>query len=110
MPSTAKDLLTAMDCQLSIGHLDLVIVVAYLTGAYLAGVYLAGAYLAGAYLAGAYLAGIVAFGLAAASRQRKQTGGEGYFLAGRTLTWPAIGLAHFATNISRSTTRRGLFL
>ena len=79
-----------MDCQLSIGHLDLVIVVAYLTGA--------------------YLAGIVAFGLAAASRQRKQTGGEGYFLAGRTLTWPAIGLAHFATNISRSTTRRGLFL
>jgi len=90
MPSTAKDLLTAMDCQLSIGHLDLVIVVAY--------------------LAGAYLAGIVAFGLAAASRQRKQTGGEGYFLAGRTLTWPAIGLAHFATNISRSTTRRGLFL
>ena len=100
MPSTAKDLLTAMDCQLSIGHLDLVIVVAYLTGAYLAG----------AYLAGAYLAGIVAFGLAAASRQRKQTGGEGYFLAGRTLTWPAIGLAHFATNISRSTTRRGLFL
>ena len=105
MPSTAKDLLTAMDCQLSIGHLDLVIVVAYLTGAYLAG-----AYLAGAYLAGAYLAGIVAFGLAAASRQRKQTGGEGYFLAGRTLTWPAIGLAHFATNISRSTTRRGLFL
>jgi len=104
-----------MDCQLSIGHLDLVIVVAYLTGAYLAGAYLAGAYLAGAYLAGAYLAGaylagIVAFGLAAASRQRKQTGGEGYFLAGRTLTWPAIGLAHFATNISRSTTRRGLFL
>jgi hypothetical protein len=85
MPSTAKDLLTAMDCQLSIGHLDLVIVVAY-------------------------LAGIVAFGLAAASRQRKQTGGKGYFLAGRTLTWPAIGLAHFATNISRSTTRRGLFL
>ena len=82
-----------MDVQLSIGRLDLVIVVAYL----------AGAYLAGAYLAGAYLAGIVALGLAAGIRERKPSGGEAYFLASRTLTWPAIGLALFANNISGST-------
>ena len=72
-----------MDVQLSIGRLDLVIVVAY--------------------LAGAYLAGIVALGLAAGIRERKPSGGEAYFLASRTLTWPAIGLALFANNISGST-------
>ncbi len=47
-----------------------------------------------------YLIGIVAVGLAAGIRQRRTSGDKGYFLAGRTLTWPAIGLALFATNIS----------
>ncbi|HTR80973.1 MAG TPA: sodium/solute symporter [Bacteroidota bacterium] len=47
-----------------------------------------------------YLAGIVGMGIWA-GRQRKK-GGEGrhYFLAGNTLTWPVIGLAMFAANIS----------
>ena len=47
-----------------------------------------------------YLVGIVAIGLVAGIRQRRVSGDKGYFLAGRTLTWPAIGLALFATNIS----------
>ena len=47
-----------------------------------------------------YLIGIVAIGLVAGVRQRRVSGDKGYFLAGRTLTWPAIGLALFATNIS----------
>src|SRR5512135_3918582 len=48
----------------------------------------------------AYLFGIVTLGFWAGSRRRK--GGEGghYFLAGNTLTWPVIGLAMFAANIS----------
>jgi SSS family solute:Na+ symporter len=46
----------------------------------------------------AYLVGIVALGLFA-SRNTKNTTNE-YFLAGRTLRWPMIGLALFATNIS----------
>ena len=35
-------------------------------------------------------------------RRRDERGGEGghYFLAGNTLTWPVIGLAMFAANIS----------
>ncbi len=35
-------------------------------------------------------------------RARRRKGGEGshYFLAGNTLTWPVIGLAMFAANIS----------
>ena len=49
-----------------------------------------------------YLGGIVALGCWAGLRGRKGTGaaGDGYFLAGRSLTWPVIGMALFATNIS----------
>ena len=54
----------------------------------------------------AYLLGVVGLGFAAGFLQRRRTanvtGGEGghYFLAGNTLTWPVIGLAMFAANIS----------
>ena len=47
-----------------------------------------------------YLVGIVALGCLAGFRQRRTAEGQGYFLAGRTLTWPVIGLALFSTNIS----------
>jgi SSS family solute:Na+ symporter len=47
----------------------------------------------------AYLVGIVALGCWAGVR-RKEAKGSDYFLAGRSLTWPMIGLALFATNIS----------
>lgn len=49
---------------------------------------------------GAYLVVVVGLGVAAGFRRR--AGGEGshYFLAGNTLTWPIIGLAMFAANIS----------
>ncbi|MHB1310362.1 MAG: sodium:solute symporter family transporter [Limisphaerales bacterium] len=50
-----------------------------------------------------YLVAIVAVGCYVGLRHRRtQTGGEarGYFLAGGTLTWPVIGMALFATNIS----------
>jgi SSS family solute:Na+ symporter len=47
-----------------------------------------------------YLVGIVLLGLWAGIQQRRQSQGKGYFLAGNTLTWPTIGLALFATNIS----------
>ncbi len=50
-----------------------------------------------------YLIAVVGLGIVAGSLQRKnERGGEGghYFLAGRTLTWPVIGLAMFAANIS----------
>ena len=46
-----------------------------------------------------YLAGIVAIGCWAGLR-RKSVEGQAYFLAGKSLTWPIIGLALFATNIS----------
>lgn len=46
----------------------------------------------------AYLIGIVTLGLFA-SRREKNTIND-YFLAGRTLRWPIIGMALFATNIS----------
>ena len=46
----------------------------------------------------AYLVGIVALGLFA-SRRKKNTTSD-YFLAGRSLRWPMIGMALFATNIS----------
>lgn len=48
----------------------------------------------------AYLVGIVGLGIWVGFRRR--CGGEGshYFLAGNTLTWPVIGLAMFAANIS----------
>ncbi|MBN9661574.1 MAG: sodium/solute symporter [Acidobacteria bacterium] len=49
----------------------------------------------------AYLGGVVAIGCYAGF-VRRRGGGEGshYFLAGNTLTWPVIGLAMFAANIS----------
>jgi SSS family solute:Na+ symporter len=50
-----------------------------------------------------YILGILAIGLWAGIRHRRKSkanaAGE-YFLAGKTLKWPAIGLALFATNIS----------
>ena len=46
-----------------------------------------------------YLVGIVALGCWAGLR-RKSVEGQAYFLAGKSLTWPIIGLALFATNIS----------
>jgi SSS family solute:Na+ symporter len=48
----------------------------------------------------AYLFGIVTLGFWAGSRRRKSGEGSHYFLAGNTLTWPVIGLAMFAANIS----------
>jgi SSS family solute:Na+ symporter len=50
-----------------------------------------------------YLLGVVGLGVAAGFLRRKgEQGGERghYFLAGNTLTWPVIGLAMFAANIS----------
>jgi SSS family solute:Na+ symporter len=47
----------------------------------------------------AYLVGIVGLGVWAGMR-RKRGGGNDYFLAGKSLTWPIIGLALFSTNIS----------
>ncbi len=47
-----------------------------------------------------YLVGIVGLGCWAGMRKRRGLVGEGYFLAGKSLTWPVIGLALFATNIS----------
>ncbi|MBE7558997.1 sodium/solute symporter [bacterium] len=47
-----------------------------------------------------YLVGIVALGSWAGLRRRRGATGQGYFLAGGTLTWPIIGLALFSTNIS----------
>jgi SSS family solute:Na+ symporter len=52
---------------------------------------------------GLYLLAVVGLGMAAGFLRRKgERGGEGghYFLAGNTLTWPVIGLAMFAANIS----------
>ncbi|MHC1766262.1 MAG: SLC5 family protein [Verrucomicrobiia bacterium] len=52
---------------------------------------------------GTYLCGVVGLGVAAGFfRRTGEHGGEGrhYFLAGGTLTWPVIGLAMFAANIS----------
>jgi solute:Na+ symporter, SSS family len=46
----------------------------------------------------AYLIGIIAIGLLAV--RRKTISGEEYFLAGRSLTWPVVGSALFASNIS----------
>ncbi len=50
-----------------------------------------------------YIAGIVGIGLWSGLRKKKITAGnesKDYFLAGKTLKWPMIGLALFATNIS----------
>jgi len=46
-----------------------------------------------------YLVGIVALGCWAGMKRRGQQGSD-YFLAGKSLKWPVIGLALFATNIS----------
>jgi SSS family solute:Na+ symporter len=48
----------------------------------------------------AYLLGVVGLGVAAGFRRRRGGEGSHYFLAGNTLTWPVIGLAMFAANIS----------
>jgi SSS family solute:Na+ symporter len=48
----------------------------------------------------AYLVGIVGIGVWAGYRRRRGGEGSHYFLAGNTLTWPIIGLAMFAANIS----------
>ena len=50
-----------------------------------------------------YVLGIVTIGLWAGLRKKKIAAGsasDDYFLAGKTLKWPMIGLALFATNIS----------
>ncbi len=47
-----------------------------------------------------YLVGIVGLGCLAGLRQRRNSQGNEYFLAGKTLTWPVIGAALFSTNIS----------
>jgi SSS family solute:Na+ symporter len=47
-----------------------------------------------------YLASIVGLGCWAGLRQRRTSRGKGYFLAGKSLSWPVIGLALFSTNIS----------
>ncbi len=52
-----------------------------------------------AILAG-YLIGIVALGCWAGLRRTRAGTGTDFFLAGSSLTWPVIGLALFATNIS----------
>src|SRR5215831_16398872 len=50
-----------------------------------------------------YISGIVFIGLWVGMRKKKSVAGAAsndYFLAGKTLKWPMIGLALFATNIS----------
>jgi len=47
-----------------------------------------------------YILGIVVVGLRAGIRKKRSTSSSDYFLAGKTLRWPMIGLALFATNIS----------
>lgn len=49
-----------------------------------------------------YIIFIVAIGLWSSQRRKRQgsLSGKEYFLAGKTLRWPMIGLALFATNIS----------
>lgn len=47
-----------------------------------------------------YLIGIVVLGIWAGLRRRGAEEDAGFFLAGRSLRWPVIGLALFATNIS----------
>ena len=47
-----------------------------------------------------YLTGIVGLGCWAGMKRKSGIEGKSYFLAGRSLTWPVIGLALFSTNIS----------
>jgi len=52
-------------------------------------------------IAVAYITLILIVGIRAGISSKRNTGtAEGYFLAGKSLRWPAIGLALFATNIS----------
>ncbi len=47
-----------------------------------------------------YLLGVVGIGVAAGFLRRQGTEGGHYFLADQSLTWPLIGMAMFAANIS----------
>lgn len=47
-----------------------------------------------------YLISVVGMGLWVGWSQRRRTSGSAFFLAGRSLKWPLIGLALFSTNIS----------
>ena len=47
-----------------------------------------------------YVIGVVGLGVAAGFLRRRGGEGSHYFLAGNSLTWPVIGLAMFAANIS----------
>src|SRR5512133_3851981 len=47
-----------------------------------------------------YFVSIVGLGCWAGLRKKKSEQASDYFLAGRSLTWPVIGLALFSTNIS----------
>jgi solute:Na+ symporter, SSS family len=47
-----------------------------------------------------YLLGVVGLGVLAGFRRSRSTAGRHYFLADHSLTWPIIGLAMFAANIS----------
>ncbi len=47
-----------------------------------------------------YFLFVVGLGCWAGLRKKKTEGANEYFLAGKSLTWPVIGLALFATNIS----------
>ena len=49
---------------------------------------------------GVYFALILGLGIWAGLGRRGRGGAQGYFLAGKSLGWPLIGLALFATNIS----------
>jgi len=46
-----------------------------------------------------YLIGIVIYGISKSKRENS----EDYFLGGRTMTWPIVGVALFSANISSST-------
>ena len=46
-----------------------------------------------------YLVGIIWYGIS----KGKQQSSEDYFLAGRNLTWPIVGISLFAANIGSST-------
>ena len=46
-----------------------------------------------------YLVGIVIYGIS----KSKRSSSEDYFLGGRTMTWPIVGIALFSANISSST-------
>ena len=46
-----------------------------------------------------YMLGIVIYGI----KKGKQKNSEDYFLGGRTMTWPIVGIALFSANISSST-------